>query len=170
MAAPIFKGGRAYFSSGTRMKNFVTFNKTITGIPDETATTIFTINLPNPPTGSFVSSLLYVTLMGVLGAGGAVAAGEGISFGQFMVGVTRTPGLASVIAVSAIVNGSTAAVSGGTTPGVATLTNVSVAGANTAAQTFVMQTSVDDDTSTATNHVAVVWVVCQNAGMGVTFS
>lgn len=152
------------------MKNFVEYNRTILSIPDETATTIFTINVPNPATTTFVSTLLYITLMGVLGAGGAVGAGEGISFAQFLVGVTRTNGLAAVITVSAAVNAGNIAVSGGTTPGAATLTNVAVAGANTVAQTFAMQTSVDDDTSTSTNHVCIVNIQAMNAGLGVTFT
>ena len=57
MSAPIYAGGRPFYKGGIRMKNYVQFNKTVLGILDDTATTIFTINIPNPATGAFVSSL-----------------------------------------------------------------------------------------------------------------
>lgn len=170
MASPIYSGGRPFFKGGVRYKNYVTFNKTITGILDDAATTIFTINVPNPPSGQFVSSFLNVSLLTILGAGGAVGAGETVTAATGTIIVTRTPGLAAVIAISGLINTNSASVAGGDASVAATLTNVAVAGANTAAQTFAIQTTIDDDTGSATNDIAVVWVSCQNAGMGVTFS
>lgn len=170
MAAPIYRGGRPFFSSGVRYKNFVEFNRTVTGILDDVATTIFTINIPNPPTGSYVSALLNVTLLTILGNGGGVAIGETVTCASGNIVVTRTPGLAAVIGISSLTLTSSASVTGGSASVAATLTNVAVAGANTAAQTFAIQTIIDDDTNSATNDIAVVYVQCQNSGLGVTFS
>jgi hypothetical protein len=166
----IYSGGRPFFKGGQRFKNFVTFNKTVTGIADDVATTIFTINVPNPPTGSYASACITVTMMTILGAGGGVAVGETATVVSSVIVVTRTPGLAAVIGIASLINATSAAVAGASTSVAATLTNVAVAGANTAAQTFAIQTTIDDDSNSATNDIAVVYVQCQNAGLGVTFS
>ena len=170
MSAPVYSGGRPFFKGGIRFKNFVTLNRTITAILDDVATTIFAINVPNPPTGQFVASSIDVTILTVLGAGGAVAAGETVTTAEFNVVVARTPGLAAVIAITAPVLANSVSVAGGDASVAATLTNVAVAGANTAAQTFAMQTTIDDDTGSATNDICVVNIYCMNAGLGVTFS
>src|ERR1700674_560674 len=166
----IYSGGRPFFKGGVRYKNFVTFNKTVTGIADDVATTIFTINVPNPATGTFVSSLMNVQLLCILGNGGGVAVGETVTSLSAVILVTRTPGLAAVISISSLINATSISVAGGSTAVPATLTNVAVAGGHTAAQTFAIQTTIDDDTNAATNDIAVVYIQCQNAGTGVTFS
>ena len=171
MSAPIYAGGRPFFKGGLRLKNYVEFNKTLTLQADDTADTIFTINVPNPADAThYVSSMMFVTILQVIGAGGAIAIGEGISSAQFNVLVTRTAGLAAVIAISAAINAANISVAGGDTSVAVTLTNVAVAGANTAAQTFAMQTTPDDDTSVGPTFTLVVNVQCMNAGQGVTFS
>ncbi|SRR6266404_221054 len=170
MSAPIYTGGRPFIKGGLRFKNFVTYNRTVTAILDDVATTIFTINLVNPPSGSFVSASIDVTLLTILGAGGAVAAGETATTAEFNITVTRTPGLASAITISSGVLTNSAAVAGGAASVAAVLTNVAVAGANTATQTFAIQTTIDDDTSTSTNHICIANIYCLNAGLGVTFT
>ncbi len=171
MSAPIYAGGRPFFKGGYRLKNYVEFNKTVVLQPDDTADTIFTINIPNPTsTTSYVSSMLFVTLFQIIGAGGAIAIGEGVSSAQFNVLVTRTANLAAVIAISAAINAANVSVAGGDTSVAVTLTNVAVAGANTAAQTFAMQTTPDDDTTVGPTFTIVANVQCMNAGLGVTFS
>src|SRR5712664_1416430 len=157
MAAPIYFGGRAFFKSGVRYNNFVTFNRTIKNILDDVATSIFTINVPNPATGQYASAFMNVQLFTVLGAGGGVAIGETVTAATATIVVTRTPGLAAVIGISTLINTTSASVAGGSTSVAATLTNVAVAGANTAAQTFAIQTTIDDDTNSATNDVAIVY-------------
>jgi hypothetical protein len=171
MAAPILNGGRAFFGRGIRMKNLVEYNRTVTLVADDVATTIFTINVPNPATGSFVSAYINVSMLHVIGAGGTIGAGEGVAAVTSAIVITRTPGLAAVISIASLINSVAASVAGGDTAATPTLTNVAVAGANTAAQTFAIQTIVDDDTNVAaSNHTVVVFVQCQNAGVGVTFS
>jgi hypothetical protein len=170
MSAPIYTGGRPFIKGGLRFKNFIVFNKTVTAILDDVATTIFTINVPNPPTGQFVASNICVSLLTVLGAGGAVAAGETVTSAEFSVVVARTPGAAAVIAITAAVFANSVSVAGGDASVAAVLTNVAVAGANTVAQTFAMQTTIDDDTGSATNDICVVNIYCMNAGLGVTFT
>lgn len=170
MSAPIYTGGRPFTKGGFRMKNFVSFNKTLTGVLDDTATTMFTVNIPNPATGNYASALLGVSILTIVGAGGSVAVGETVTCAFGTIVITRTPGLAAVIGISALTATSSASVAGGVASVAVTLTNVAVAGANTAAQTFAIQTTVDDDTASATNHIVVVSVDCQNAGLGVTFS
>ena len=170
MSAPIYSGGRPFWKSGIRMKNFVLYNRTVINILDDVATTVFTINVPNPATGSFVSAAIDVTLFTIIGAGGSVGVGETVQTAEGNIVVTRTPGLAAVIAISGLVLTNNVSVAGGVTSVAVTLTNVAVAGANTVAQTFAIQTTIDDDTASATNHICVANVYCMNAGVGVTFS
>ena len=172
MSAPIYTGGRPFYKGGVRYKNYVEFNKTIVNIADGVAKTIFTVNVPNPAVAtSFASSLVFVTIFQILGAGGGVGAGEAVSSAMFTVQMTRTSGLAAVIAVSGAINAaSSTAVAGGDTSAAVTLTNVAVAGANTVAQTFAMQSTPHDSSGSSTNHTLIVSVECMNAGLGVTFS
>ncbi len=170
MSAPIYSGGRPYFKGGVRHKNYLQFNKTVTGILDDTATTIFTINVPNPLAGNYVTACMEVQLVTILGAGGGVAIGETATAATAVIVVTRTPGLAAVIGISSLINTTSCAVAGASASVAATLTNVAVAGANTAAQTFAIQTTIDDDSNSATNDVAVVFIQCQTSGTPITFS
>jgi hypothetical protein len=170
MAAPIYSGGRPFFKGGIRFNNFISFNKTVTGIADDVATTLFTINVPNPASGKYVTACMEVLLVTILGAGGGVAVGETATTATGTIVVTRTPGLAAVIGISALTQTTSCAVAGASASVAATLTNVAVAGANTVAQTFAIQTTIDDDTNSATNDIAVVFVQCQTSGVPVTFS
>ncbi len=146
-----------------------TLAKIVTGILDDTATTIFTITVPNPPTGTYCSALINVSLMTILGAGGGVAVGETVTSANATIVVTRTPGVAAVIGISSLTQTASAAVASGSSSVAATLTNVAVAGANTATQTFAIQTVVDDDTNSATNDICVVTLEVLNvAANGIT--
>lgn len=145
--------------------------KTITGIADDTATTILTVTIPNPGTGSFNACVLDLSLLGICGAGGSIGAGEFITTACGSVGITRTPGLASVINISSLTQTTSVNVAGGDTAVAITLTNVAVSGGNTATQTFALQVTIDDDTASGTNHICVVQAALTNAnGSGITIA
>lgn len=146
-----------------------TLMKTTTAIADDVATTIFTISVPNPAASSFHSAVINVNLLGICGAGGTVGAGEFITTAVGSIGVTRTPGVASVINISSLTQTTAVNVAGGDTAVAITLTNVAVAGGNTVTQTFAIQVTMDDDTGSGTNHICVAEITVINAlGSGVT--
>lgn len=148
-----------------------TLVKTVTGIADDTATTIFTITIPNPGTGLFSSAVVNVSLLGICGAGGSIGAGEFITTAVGSIGVTRTPGVASVINISSLTQTTAVNVAGGDTAVAITLTNVAVSGGNTATQTFAIQVTIDDDTASGTNHICTFEAtVINSAASGVTIA
>lgn len=144
-----------------------TLPKTVLAIADDTATTMFTVTIPNPTT--YHSAVIDVTLLGIAGAGGAVGAGESCSASFYQVVVTRTVGVAAVAAISTPTSAVAAAsaVSGGdqiVTPLLVTLG--AITGGATATETFTIQVTIDDDTGSATNHVCVAYASVLNALAG----
>lgn len=164
-------GGNAQGNAGTL---YTTLPKTVTAIADDTATTVFTVTVPNPAASTYVSAVIDVTLLGIEGAGGAIGAGESSSAAFYQVVVTRTPGVAAVAGISSATSAvaAVASVSGGdalVSPLLVTLGSVS--GGATATETFTIQVTIDDDTGSSTNHVCVAYASVLNASAnGVTIA
>lgn len=168
-ASPQIQGGTLAGQAGT----LVTTNpKTILAVADDTATTLFTVTIPNPTT--YHSATIDLTVMGIAGAGGAVGAGESVSSAFYQIVVTRTVGVAAVAGISTAASAvaASSAVSGGdqvVSPLLVTLG--AVTGGATATETFTIQVTVDDDTGAATNHVVVGYASILNAlASGVTIA
>lgn len=162
-------GGNAQGGAGVL---YTTVPKTITAVADDTATTLFTVTIPNPTT--YHSATIDLTVMGIAGAGGAVGAGESVSSAFYQIVVTRTVGVAAVAGISTAASAvaASSAVSGGdqiVSPLLVTLG--AVTGGATATETFTIQVTVDDDTGAATNHVVIGYASVLNAlASGVTIA
>lgn len=158
-------------TAGGSANSAYTLLKTVTGIQDDTATTVYTVTIPNPGTGLYASAIIDLTFVGIIGAGGTIGAGEGAAGGTATVTVTRTPGANAVANASALAQTSTASVSGGDTMTFAYSLG-SVSGSATATNTFTIQVTCDDDTNTsANNHVCIAAATVYNpAASGVTIA
>lgn len=144
--------------------------KQLTAVLDDTATTLFTVTVPNPAT--FHTAVIDLTVVGICGAGGAVAAGESCSAAFYQIVVTRTAGVAGVTGISTAASATAAssAVSGGdqvVSP--LLVTCGAIAGGATVSETFTIQVTVDDDTGSGTNHVVIGYASLLNVNSsGVT--
>lgn len=162
--SPQYSGGNAQGGAGVL---YTTLPKTITAITDDTAKTIFTVSIPNPTT--YHSAVIDLTVLGIAGAGGAIGAGESCSAVFYQIVVTRTVGVAAVAGISTATSavGAASAVSGGdqiVSPLLVTLG--AITGGATALETFTIQVTIDDDTGSATNHVAIGYATVLNALAG----
>jgi hypothetical protein len=121
--------------------------KETTAIADNTATAIFTVTVPNAAEAASIE----VTVLGRLGAGGAIGADEASSTSKYMLDVARTPGVASVCTVGAQVGLATSSVAGG-----ATVTAVVTQTANgegvTVTNTHTIKITIAHGTGASTNH------------------
>jgi hypothetical protein len=133
-------------------------NKAVTAIADNTATTIFTVTVPN----AAHSASIEVTLTCSLGAGGAIGANEATGSTKYLVSVARTAGVNAVAGISTATATSTASVSGGS---VMTVTGAlgAVSGAVGANNTFTINATVSHVTGSSTNHTCFGYAVLLNA-------
>lgn len=141
--------------------------KIVTAIPNNMATTVLTWSAPNAQ----VSALIKINVMGALGAGGAVGAGECARSIEFPITVTRTPNANAVSAVaSAAEDTGNATVAGGSTCTIARSV-VAVSGASNAVNTQQVQINITAATGSSTNHTATIeyWII-NNTANGVTIS
>jgi hypothetical protein len=131
--------------AGALSDRFLT--KEVTGVADNTFTDVFTVTVPN----AAHAAVIPIVLMTRLGAGGAIGADEcvGTAYGQLVI--ARTAGLATVATATTLSNTGSSCVAGATT--IATAYQVSsVAGANSATQTFTIQGRVTKGAGSSTNH------------------
>ena len=135
-------------------------------IADNTATDIVTVTIPN----AVESALISIKAVGVLGAGGAVGAGEGSKCVEYLIPVVRTAGAATVAVASSVIGSTEAKVSGASSV-TFTLGVSSVTGANSAQQTLTIQATIAHATGSSTNHSCYyeVSVLNQNAS-GITIA
>lgn len=141
--------------------------KTKTGLTDTTATAVFTVTVPNVQH----TALIEVDSLGVMGAGGAVGAGETSKASKYQVVVTRTAGLAAVVTVSAAIGGVQSKVAGADNITSVVVTCSAMTGGNTATQTFTILVAITKAAGAADNHtlVAAARVLNQKAS-GVTIA
>jgi hypothetical protein len=126
--------------------------KTVTGIADATATDILTITIPNAAHVAQMS----VCVTGVLGAGGAIGAGEAAATNCYVVTLVRTAGVNAVATVSAASGAAAAAVAGAATV-TATTAISAVTGAVGASNSFTLKVTITKSGGSSANHVAFVY-------------
>lgn len=145
--------------------NMVLLTKAKTGLADTVATAVYTVTVPN----AAHTALFEVDSLGVMGAGGAVGAGETSKASKYQVAVTRTAGLAAVITVSSAIGGVQSKVAGADNITSVVVTASSVTGANSATQTFTINVAITKAAGAADNHtlITAVRLLNQNAS-GVT--
>lgn len=139
--------------------------KNVTGLTDTTATAVLTITVPN----AAHTAVINVDALGVLGAGGAVGAGECSKLAKYQVVVTRTAALAAVITVSSAIGGVQSKVAGADSITSTVVTASAVSGANSVTQTFTVKVAITKGGGSSDNHTCLVYASCinQNAN-GVT--
>lgn len=130
-----------------------TLIKTKTAIADNVATDVFTVTIPNPAVNH--NATIIISVLGVIGAGGAVGAGETSSGSMYVMSIARTVGATAVIATSSQVGVASGKVSGGDTF-TCTVAASAVTGGATVTETFTIQVTAHDSTGSAANHVAVL--------------
>lgn len=139
--------------------------KVVTGIADNSATTVLTITVPN----AAHAALIQVTIVGQAGAAGAIGAFEDVTAVTYNIAVCRTPGVAMGATVSTAFGSAAAVVAGAgtmTTVGAITLNGEGVTAVNTGSFKATI-----DQSSTSTNHRCLVFATILNANAsGITLS
>lgn len=139
--------------------------KVVTGIADNTATTVLTITVPNAAHGALVQ----VTIVGFAGASGAIGAFEDVTGVSYNIAVARTPGVAMGATVSSAFGSAAAVVTGAgtmTCVGAIMLTGEGVTATNTA----VFKATIDAS-ATATLHRCMVYATILNSqASGITIA
>lgn len=125
--------------------------KAVTAFADTTAKAVFTVTVPN----AAHAAVIEVDCLGVLGAGGAIGAGESTRNSKYHVTLARTAGVAVVVGVSAAIGGAAATVAGGQAITSVVVTASSITGGVTADNTFTILVAITRAGATATNHTGV---------------
>ncbi len=126
--------------------------KKVTGLGNATATDVLTVTVPNAQH----AALIDVDVLGVLGAGGTIGAGESFILSKYQIIVGRTAGVAAVAVVSAAIGGQKGAVAGGDAMTSAVVTVSAISGAVSAPNTFTIKVAITKASGASDNHVAVV--------------
>jgi hypothetical protein len=134
-------------------------NKTVTGIADATATTIFTLTVPN---GNH-SGNVEVTLNGIIGAGGAIGVNEASASIKYNVAFTRTTGANMVAVISAAYASSGSAAVAGATSCTVAMDLGAVAGAAGASNTVAIRGTITKGGGASANHIGLSHAVLLNA-------
>lgn len=149
--------GSASPTPGTAISR-LEINKEVTAIADATATTVFTVTVPN----ASHSAVIEVNLAGKIGAGGAIGAGEATGNISYQIAIARTAGVNAVAGISAAYGSTTAAVAGATTITVAA-TLGAVAGAVGASNTFTIQVTITKGGGASANHTCLAYARVMNS-------
>lgn len=160
-ATSVFNG------TGTGTANGLTqLIKNVSGIADNTATTILTVTIPN----AAHSATVHVMICGALGAGGAIGADEASGTNIYDIVVTRTAGVNATLSQSGAYGTTTTHVTGGATISVSAVL-AAVSGAVGATNTCALQVTIAHGTGSSTNHTCQVVASVLNANAsGITLS
>lgn len=129
---------------------FAEITKAVSAITDATAKDVFTVTVPNAKH----AAVFEVDVAGVLGAGGAVGAGETVKSSKYQVVVVRTAGLATVVTVSSAVTTNQAKVAGADNITSTVVDASAIAGGNTATQTFTIRVTITKAAGSSAAHTA----------------
>lgn len=142
-----------------------TLVKVVTGIADNTATTVLTITVPNAAHGAMVQ----VTIIGQAGASGAIGAWEDVTSITYNISVARTAGVAMAAVVSTGFGSAAAAVTGAgtmTCVGAITLNGEGVGATNTAS----FKATIDQSSTSTLHRCLVLATVINSNAAGVTIA
>lgn len=153
-------GAAAAASTSTR------FSKATTAIADATGTAVLTVTIPN----AAHSGSVRVTLVGSLGAGGAIGANEASGTVSYDFAVARTAGVNAVTAISSAYGSGMASVAGAATITV-TAAASAISGAVGAVNTFTVNVTITKGSGASANHTCLVMAEVLNANAtGITLS
>jgi hypothetical protein len=140
--------------------------KKIAAIIDATATAVFTVTVPN----AAHSAALLVTVVGSLGAGGAIGANEATATNSYLISLTRTAGVDTDKDVSSAYGAAASAVVGAATV-TATVDTSALTGAVGATQTFTVRVTITKSGGASDNHTCLAQARLLNANAsGVTIA
>lgn len=143
-----------------------TVSKLKTAIADATATTVFTVTVPNQACAAGI----FIEVLGSLGAGGAIGAFEVNSSSSYVMSVSRTAGVSAVIATSSQLGVASAAVAGATTL-TATVAASAVTGAVGVLETFTIQVTLTKGGGASAAHQCILEATVINAtAAGITIA
>lgn len=141
--------------------------KAVTGFSDTVAKAVFTVTIPN----AAHAALINVDLLGVLGAGGAIGAGESCCASKYQVTVVRTAGKNAVATVSSAIGGAKSKVAGADDITSVVATASAISGAVGAANTFTINVAITRSGAGADNHTLVASARLLNqAATGITIA
>lgn len=144
-----------------------TITKTVTGFTDTTAKDVFTVTVPNAAHAAIIT----LDLLGILGAGGSIGAGEATMVSHYQLVLARTAGVATVATLSSAIGGAAATVAGGSAITSVVATVSTMTGAVSATQTFTIKVAITRSGAGATNHVLdAVARLLNHAASGVTIA
>ena len=132
----------------------------VVGIPDNTATTVFTVTVPNGNHGASIK-------LRFLSSNGSTDAFESSRTAEGTVVLARTIGGATVATAVAISDAAIATVSGGATHTLAYAVTAP-AGVVSASQTVEIQVTIDDSGNLGNNQVVAMAEVLNAEALGVT--
>lgn len=141
--------------------------KAVTAFTDTVAKDVFTVTVPN----ATHAAVIEVDALGVMGAGGAVGAGESSRNVKYQITLARTAGVGCVATVSSAIGGAAATVAGAAAITSVVATASAMTGAVGAEQTFTIKVAITKAGGAGDNHtlVAAARVLNQNA-TGVTIA
>lgn len=141
--------------------------KAVTAFTDTTAKAVFTVTVPN----AAHAAVIEVDCLGVLGAGGAIGAGEGSRISKYQVVLARTAGVNVVATASSAIGGAEAHVAGAASVSSVVVTVSAITGAVGASNTFTINVAITKSGGASDNHTGVftACVLNQNA-TGVTIA
>lgn len=138
--------------------------KAVTAIANGVATAVLTVTIPN----AAHSATVRVTIVGSLGAGGAIGANEATGTVSYDIAVARTAGVNAVVTFSVADGSAMANVAGAATITV-TAAASAISGAVGATNTFTVNATITAGSGSSTNHTALVRYEVLNANAtGVT--
>ena len=126
--------------------------KKVTGLSNASATDVLTVTVPNAQH----AALIDIDILGILGAGGSIGAGESFILSKYQIVVGRTAGVATVAVVSTAIGGANGYVASGDHMTSAVVTVSTMTGATSATQTFTIKVAITKASGASDNHVAVV--------------
>lgn len=143
------------------------FNKAIASVANNTATTLFTVSIPNA--AHYAS--IRVTVTCSLGAGGAIGAGESTQEATYNIAIARVAGVNAVATIGAVIGQEAAASVAGAANVATTATLGAISGAVGATNTFTIQATAARSGGSSDNHNCLGHARLMNANAtGITIS
>jgi len=144
-----------------------TITKAVTAFSDTVAKAVFTVTVPN----AVHAAVIDIDIVGVLGAGGAIGAGEASRVSKYQVVLARTAGVNVVATASSAIGGAEAHVAGAANVTSVVVTLSAITGAVGASNTFTINAAITKSGGASDNHtcVASARILNQNA-TGVTIA
>ena len=144
----------------------VSDTKAVTAIADNVATTVANITIPN----NACTGTVRITAVGVLGAGGAIGAGEASASNSYDISWVRTAGVNAVGDISTAFGVNAQAVAGAATC-TAALTIAAVTGAVGDPNVLPIQMTVIKSGGASDNHTALLaWAIINQNASGATLA